>query len=204
MKFVVFEGLDGAGKSTLIEALKTKILARGESVTLTREPGGTPLGDEIREMLLRTDAEAPCPRAELLLYEAGRAHHVDTVIEPARSRGEWVICDRFYASTVAFQVGGRGLDAADIDWLNRYAVNGCEPDLWILLDLTTTEAKKRMAGRNLDRFESEKEDFHERVRQSYLQLAKSQKEKWLVLDAAKSKEQLTKELFHYFEGRKWL
>ena len=82
MKFVVFEGLDGAGKSTLIEALKTKILARGESVTLTREPGGTPLGDEIREMLLRTDAEAPCPRAELLLYEAGRAHHVDTVIEP--------------------------------------------------------------------------------------------------------------------------
>lgn len=204
MKFVVFEGLDGAGKSTLIEGLKSAILARGEKVTLTREPGGTPLGDEIRKMLLRTDGEAPTPRAELLLYEASRAQHVDKLIAPARRRGEWVICDRFSASTIAFQAGGRRLKSPDIEWLNQYAVDGCEPDIWILLDLTTEEAKRRMAGRQLDRFESEEQDFHERVRQSYLELARAQKDKWLVLDASKSKEDLGLELLAYFKERKWL
>lgn len=204
MKFVVFEGLDGAGKSTLIENLKKEILAKGGQVTLTREPGGTPLGEEIRSLLLRKNGEPPTPRAELLLYEADRAHHVETVIRPARARGDWVISDRFSASTVAFQAGGRELKRSEIDWLNAYAVNGCEPDLWVLLDLSTEEARRRMADRPLDRFESEKQDFHERVRQAYLALAKAQKAKWLILDAAKTKDELATEMMIELHKRKWL
>jgi dTMP kinase len=204
MKFVVFEGLDGAGKSTLIEGLKRELEAQKKRVVLSREPGGTPLGDAIRELLLRKGDTAPTPRAELLLYVAGRAQHVETLILPALERGEWVISDRFSASSVAFQSGGRGLPRADIDQLNAYAVHGCEPDLCVLLDLTTAEAMKRMQGRELDRFESEAQDFHERVRQTYLQLAREQSKKWLVLDAAKPREVLLKELFDFLRKKKWL
>jgi dTMP kinase len=204
MKFIVFEGLDGAGKSTLIEGLKKDILARGEKVTLTREPGGTPLGDDIRELLLRVNGDAPVPRAELLLYEACRAQHVEKLIKPALAKGDWVVCDRFTASSVAFQAGGRGLDADDIHWLNQYAVGGCKPDLNILLDLTTDEAKKRMANRDLDRFEREEKDFHERVRQAYLQIAESDKKHWLILDASAAKEELKDRLRAELEKRKWL
>src|SRR5690606_18259505 len=145
-----FEGLDGAGKSTLIEGLKSHIETSGSksgpgaSVVLTREPGGSVLGDEIRELLLRTKGEAPVPRAELLLYQAARAQHVEVTIRPALKNGAWVLCDRYSASTVAFQAGGRQLPRPAIDWLNSYSTDNLEPDLWVLLDLTTEEAAKRM------------------------------------------------------------
>jgi dTMP kinase len=204
MKFVVFEGLDGAGKSTLIEGLRAAIVKNGQSATVTREPGGSPLGDEIRNLLLRKTGDTPTPRAELLLYEAGRAQHVDKTIRPALERGEWVICDRYSASSLAFQAGGRQLHQEDIEWLNRFAVNGCEPDLWVLLDLTTAEAKRRMAGRELDRFETENESFHERVRAKYLEISRQEPAKWLVLDASRSKEALLEELFSDLRERRWL
>jgi dTMP kinase len=204
MKFIVFEGLDGAGKSTLIEALKLEVQTKGQTALLTREPGGSALGDEIRELLLRTRGEAPVPRAELLLYQAARAQHVDTKIRPALKRGEWVLCDRYTASSVAFQAGGRQLPRTDIDWLNNYATDGCVPDLWVLLDLSTEEASRRMKGRELDRFEKEAQDFHERVRQAYLGLAKEQKSNWLVLDASEDRETLRQKLLQALRERGWL
>jgi len=204
MKFIVFEGLDGAGKSTLIEALKAELLEQRQVVTLTREPGGTDLGNEIRQMLLRTQGEAPVPRAELLLYQAARAQHVDVKIKPALKRQEWVLCDRFSASSIAFQAGGRQLQRADIDWLNNYATNSCQPDLWVLLDLSTEEAQKRMQGRELDRFEKEDQEFHERVRQAYLSLANENPARWLVLSAAEQPEMLREKLLSHLRALKWL
>lgn len=204
MKFIAFEGLDGGGKSTLIEGLKQAILAKSESVTVTREPGGTALGEDIRRLLLRRQGEVPTPRAELLMYIADRAQHVEKVIKPALARGEWVLSDRFSASTVAFQSGGRGLVRDEINWLNNYAINGCEPDLWVLLDLSTEEARKRMQGRELDRFESEEQDFHQRVRDSYLAMAQKDLAKWLVMDASMPKATLNETLLRELQTRKWL
>ncbi len=202
MNFIVFEGLDGAGKSTLIENLKMALLDLGEKVVVTREPGGSELGDRLRELLLRKDIEAPTARAELLLYEAARAQHVEKTILPALARGEWVLCDRYSASSVAFQDGGRGLKSADIEWLNDFATAKLYPALWVLLDLTTDEAERRMKGRDLDRFESENKDFHERVRASYLKLADKDKAGWLVLDASRQPRDLMVELMSKLKTRK--
>ncbi len=202
MHFIVFEGLDGAGKSTLIEGLKRELTTLGESVVLTREPGGTELGEKIRELLLTKDGESPVARAELLLYEAARAQHCDKVIEPALAKKHWVICDRFSASSIAFQAGGRGLDRKTIDQLNSFATQDLAPALWVLLDLTTAEAMRRMQGRDLDRFESENKDFHERVRQRYLDLAKENQQSWLVLDASRKPSELMLELMAKLKERK--
>lgn len=204
IKFIAFEGLDGAGKSTLIESLRQIILDKGEGVRVTREPGGTALGENIRRLLLSREGDLPTPRAELLMYIADRAHHVEKVIKPTLERGDWVLCDRFSASTVAFQVGGRGLRREEIDWLNNYAINGCEPDLWVLLDLSTEEACRRMQGRELDRFEGEEQAFHQRVRESYLAMARQDQEKWLVIDASMPKAVLADKLLNELRRRKWL
>lgn len=210
MAFLVFEGLDGSGKSTLIERLAATLKTRGLDLILTREPGGTPLAEDIRKILLRTDAEAPCARSELLLYEASRAQHVDRVIRPALKGGQWVVCDRFAASTVAFQCFARGLARNEVDWLNAYAIAGVEPDLYVLLDLTVEESRKRRTGRNQgqgtedDRFEREKRDFHEAVRQGYLAQAKEEPGRWLVLDATQSPDALFMDLLKNLEDRGWL
>ncbi len=204
MKFIVFEGLDGAGKSTLIDGLSSEIRKRGLKVQLTREPGGTQLGHEIRQLLLKISGDAPRTKAETLLYQADRAQNVECLVRPALSRNEWVISDRYAASSVAFQCGGRGVPRAEIDYLNKYSTGDLRPDLYVLLDLTTEEAKRRMEGRDLDRFESEKQDFHERVRQSYLAQAKEDAKRWLVLDASLSKEKLHEQLMKSLNERKWL
>jgi len=204
-KFIVFEGLDGSGKSTLIAGLKKELSTLDQTVVITREPGGSELGEEIRKLLLRISADEPVPRAELLLYEAARAQHVEKIIAPALERGEWVLCYRYSASSIAFQSGGRGLERGHIDWLNDFATEGVKPGLWVLLDLSTTEAKRRMAGRELDRFEREGQEFHERVRQKYLDIvAGSKAEPWLVLDAAlKPAELMSKLLAHLREINLW-
>jgi dTMP kinase len=206
MRFLAFEGLDGSGKSTLISGLKKEFESRAQKCVLTREPGGTELGLEIREMLLRTKGQAPVPRAEALLYQADRAQHVETLIKPALKRGEWVLSDRFAASSIAFQTGGRALQAADIEWLNRFSTEDLKPDLYILLDLSVEESLKRMAGRpqEADRFEREGKDFHEKVRQAYLSLAKQEPARWLTLSASSTPAQMLETLLKALKEKKWL
>ncbi len=199
MAFWAFEGIDGAGKSTLMGLVKTELTRRNQKVIHTREPGGTPLGEELRTLLLRSDGDPPTPRAELLLYEAIRAQHVEKIILPAIQRGDWILCDRFTASTLAFQAGGREMARGPIDWLNDFATRGLEPDLAILLDLDIKKGQERMEGRQKDRFELEKDDFHDRVRNGYLNLAKESPEKWVILDASQSPEVLFESLLPLIE-----
>lgn len=207
MRFIVFEGLDGSGKSSLMAALEKEISQRGIQFQRTREPGGTPLGDEIREMILRKNGPAPMARTELLLYEASRAQHVDEVIRPALKSGVWVLSDRFAASSIAFQAGGRAIKLSDVEWLNQFATDGLEADLTVLLDLSVEESRRRRSGRNQktgeseDRIESEADEFHERVRQGFLMQAQAQPEKWLVLDARQTPEQLFARLLEHLQQK---
>ena len=175
----------------------------------SREPGGTPLAEEIRRLLLKTDGEAPVAPTELLLYAASRAQHVANVIKPALQRGEWILCDRFSASTVSFQCFARKLPRPEIDWLNRFAEQGTSPDLYVLLDLTVDESERRQgkrqgAGQAADRMERESREFHENVRQGYLAQAKENPAQWLVLDAMKSPEEMRVRLMAEFARRGWL
>jgi len=178
-RFITFEGPEGSGKSTHIRRLAARLEAAGHAVLLTREPGGTPTGEAIRR-ILQHDAtgEAISPEAELLLFEASRAQLVRHVILPALESGTWVLCDRFMDSTTAYQGYGRGFDIETVLRINRFAVAGCEPDLTLLLDIEIGESRSRMEGRNRanqtdhDRIEREETDFHERVRNGFLQLAR--------------------------------
>ncbi|HMN69928.1 MAG TPA: dTMP kinase [Bdellovibrionales bacterium] len=206
MRFIAFEGLDGSGKSTLIHGLKAEFETRGQGYVISREPGGSELGVEIRQMLLRNLGPAPVPRAEALLYQADRAQHVDTVIRPALEQKKWVLSDRFAASSVAFQAGGRALSVPQIDWLNEFSTAGLKPDLYVLLDLTVEESMKRLAGRpgEADRFELESRDFHEKVRQAYLRMASAEPARWLVLPAADKPGDLRARLLGALKDRRWL
>lgn len=206
MPFLAFEGLDGSGKSTLINGLKSEFDKRNIAYVVTREPGGTELGDEIRELLLRVKGQAPVPRAEALLYQAGRAQHVECLIKPALEQKKWVLSDRFDASSVAFQAGGRALSRAQIDWLNEFSTAGTKPDLYVLLDLTVEESLRRLSGRaqEADRFEREAKDFHEKVRQAYLDMAKARPNAWIVLSASLSAPEIQKRLLQALKERKWL
>lgn len=206
MRFLAFEGLDGSGKSTLMKDLRGEFERRGLACVISREPGGTKLGTEIREMLLRVQGEAPVPRAEALLYQADRAQHVETVIRPALAAGRWVLSDRFAASSLAFQAGARALESQDIEWLNRFSTGGLQPDLYVLLDLSVEESRRRLAGRagEADRFEREKEDFHEAVRQAYLKVAKADPARWLVLSAAATPSELKAQTVQALKERGWL
>lgn len=202
MRFLVFEGLDGSGKSSLMAALEKELHKRQISCYRTREPGGTPLGDEIRNMILRKEGPAPLGRTELLLYEASRAQHVEEVIRPQLSQGHWVLCDRFTASSVAFQGGGRAISEKDVISLNDFATGGLKADLTVLLDLSVEESRKRRQGRGAqtgeseDRIESEADTFHEKVRQSFLHQAQQDPQGWLVLDARETPEVLFTQLMN--------
>lgn len=206
MRFIAFEGLDGSGKSTLMTGLKKELDRHGLRYVVTREPGGTPLGSSIRQLLLTTDGTPPTPRAEALLYQADRAQNVETLIKPALARGEWVISDRFAASSLAFQAGGRSIRESDVEYLNAFSTDGLEPDLYVLLDLTTEESARRLRSRGepADRFEREKADFHERVRQEYLKLAARQPSRWLTLDASVDASSLVAALSSALKERGWL
>jgi dTMP kinase len=200
LMFIVFEGVDASGKSTLIQALIKKLQEKNISHIVTREPGGTPVAEEIRNLLLKKGDNTPTPRCELLLYEASRAQHVEKVIEPALKEKKWVLCDRFIASSLAFQCGGRGVNEGEVDMLNAYAINGMEPELTVLLDISIEESELRKNSRSLetgiekDRFEIEKIDFHERVRNHYLKQAQAQKENWLVLDGKQNTDAILTQL----------
>lgn len=189
--FLTFEGGDGSGKSTQAEALAAWLTGDGHTVLRTREPGGTDLGVELREIVLHRRGHV-APRAEALLYAADRAHHVATTVRPALERGEVVIQDRYLDSSVAYQGAGRVLDGQEVRNLSLWAAEGLLPDLTILLDLDETAARARLDGARTryDRLESEKSDFHARVRAAFLELARAEPRRFLVLDASEPVEVL--------------
>lgn len=196
--FIVIEGINGGGKSTLITKLVEWLAAREVPHRRSREPGGTPLGVTLRSLLL-SSPEPIVPLSELFLFLADRAHHVATVIEPSLRDGVTVLCDRFFYSTIAFQGYGRGLDCQRLLELNRLATNDLRPDLVILLDLPVEDALRRAQHRNSvdgaerDSFEAEELAFHERVRGGFLALAEELPEPFLVLDAREEAETLFKQ-----------
>lgn len=210
MFFLAFEGLDGSGKSTLMNQLQNHLNSQNKSFIKTREPGGTQIGDQLRNIILSKGIEVPSPRTELLLYEASRSQHVDLVIKPALEKKQWVLCDRFTASSVAFQAGGRQISGDQVDWLNDFATDSLKPHLNILLDLTVEESQRRRrnraaaAGESEDRMESEEESFHRRVRDGFLKQAVQHPTEWLVLDASQTPEQLFDLLLTELKSRKWL
>jgi dTMP kinase len=185
-RFISLEGIEGAGKSTLARALEAMLTERGLKVRLTREPGGTPLAERLRALVLERGAECISAEAETLLMFAARAVHVENLIRPALARGEWVICDRFTDATRAYQGGGRGVDAALIERLADTVHGTLWPDRTLLLELPVelglTRARRRSAPG--DRFEDEDRRFFERVRARYLELAASDPARVRVLDAA--------------------
>ena len=198
--FITIEGPEGAGKSTLARAIESHLTNLGKKCLCTREPGGTPLAEQLRDVLKRHNSSEKLHIAtELLLMEAARAQHVEEVIRPALNSGVCVICDRFYDSTSAYQGGARKVDMNTIDFLNNYAVNGCHPDLTILLDLPVECGFERTSNREqtigkFDRFEQENIDFHHTVRDTFLQLAKENPERIKIVDAARSKEAVAKDV----------
>lgn len=210
MIFLAFEGLDGSGKSSLMKQLEQHLESFQIAYIKTREPGGTPIGDRLREIILEKSITPPTARTELLLYQACRAQHVDQVIRPALNNKKWVLCDRFSASSIAFQAGGRKISKDEVVWLNHFATENLKPHLQILLDLTVEESKKRRQNRvtevgvDEDRIESEAAEFHQRVRNGFLEQSRENPKDWLVLNAAQSPEKLFKELLFELQGRQWL
>lgn len=208
--FISFEGPECAGKTTQIAFLSEFLKRRGRSVLTTREPGGTEIGEQIRKIVKHlTGPDAVVDEAEILLFAAGRAQHVKTVIKPALEQGVIVISDRFMDSTTAYQGYARGLDLDFVRNLNNFATLGLKPDITFVLDLPPEEIEVRASKRQEtlfveDRIESEKIDFHRKVRTGFLQIARSEPERVKVLDALEDreiiKERIIKELLNAFEG----
>jgi dTMP kinase len=182
--FVTLEGGDGSGKTTQAEALGRWLEQQGRTVVRTREPGGTEVGVEVREIVLHHRGDIT-PRAEALLYAADRAHHVATVVRPALARGDVVIQDRYIDSSVAYQGAGRVLDPVEVKSLSVWATEGLAPDLTVLLDLDPAVARGRLdeARTRYDRLEAEAAEFHARVRHAYLELAAAEPARFVVVDA---------------------
>jgi dTMP kinase len=193
MAFIVFEGGDGAGKSTQARALVRRLRRRNYSVLLTHEPGGTSLGESLRRTL--KGRQALSPLSELFLFTAARAQLVEDVIHPALQSGVNVICDRFTASTVAYQGYGWGLDLDLIHQLNLVATGGLSPDLTILLDSPVETGLARIGSADGDAFHLAPQEFHERVRQGYLAQAAQDPARWLVLDATQTRRELAQEIW---------
>lgn len=185
-KFITLEGPEGAGKSTHLKALAARLEAQGIPVLTTREPGGTNLGEAVRGLLqFDTAGEAPVPRAELLLFLASRAQLVEQVIRPALEAGTWVLSDRFCDSTFAYQGFGRGMDVPTLKAINAFATNALMPDLTLLLDIPQGESRSRVTERHgpTDRFERERDAFHQRLAEGFRSLAKEEPERIVVIDS---------------------
>ena len=181
--FLTFEGGDGSGKTTQINRLVAWLESQGQTVVLTREPGGTDLGVELRNIVMHRKGFI-APRAEALLYAADRSHHIHTLVRPALERGEIVVQDRYLDSSVAYQGAGRVLDPDEVRELSLWGTERLMPNLTVLLDVPASVAKARQAeeDRDYDRLEAEAEDFHTRVRESYLALAEAEPERFLVVN----------------------
>lgn len=199
--FITFEGIEGSGKTSQSRILKEKLIKEGLPVIHTFEPGGTVLGEKIREILLDPHMKID-PVSELLLYFAVRVQHVNEKIKPALEKGYVVICDRFHDSTIAYQGYGRGVSLKIINDLYKMFVDNLKPDLTILLDLPAELGLKRNEKANKrDRFELEDITFHNKVKQGYLEIARSDPERFFVIDATNSPEQISESIYEYVKGK---
>jgi dTMP kinase len=194
--FIVFEGGDGAGKSTQVALLRESLERAGRTVTVTRQPGGTPLGQQIRDLVLHGQHVAP--RAEALLFAADKAHHVEMVIRPALQRGEVVISDRYTDSSVAYQGAGRELGAQEVHDLNMWAVDSLVPHLTVVVDISAEEGRRRR-GEIHDRLESEEDAFHDAIRQHFLAMAQGNPERYLIVDGTHPPEQIHAKVMNRLE-----
>lgn len=200
-RFITFEGIDGAGKSTQIDALAQRLRERGATVTCTREPGGTPLAERLRELVLHTAMDA---LTEALLVFAARRDHVRELIAPAIERGETVICDRFTDATFAYQGGGRGFDAGVLAQLEQWVHGGLQPDLTLWLDLPAElAAQRRAAVRAADRFERQDLDFFAAVREAYAARRGAAPQRIVRIDATQPREQVWQQIAAALEARGW-
>jgi dTMP kinase len=199
-KFITVEGIEGVGKSTNIEFLSSIVSAKGFPVLLTREPGGTPLAERIREMLLEHGDEPLPDIAESLLFFASRSLHINNAILPALDAGKWVICDRFTDASRAYQGYGRGLGVEKINLMAEWVHGGLEPDLTLLLDAPAEVGKERAERRGeTDRLDEEEAAFYQRVRDGYLSLAKAEPERFAVIDASRDLQQVQEQISREIE-----
>lgn len=194
-KFITLEGIEGVGKSTASQFIQQQLSQAGISFIATREPGGTPLAEDLRKLLLSKTSEAPCELTELLLMFAARAQHLNLVIEPALAAGKWVVCDRFTDATFAYQGGGRGQSLAKLTSLEQLVHPTLQPDITFLLDMPVAAAFERVEKRGKkDRFEQEHSDFFSRVRQAYLARAEEFPARFRLINAGLSRNQVAEQL----------
>ena len=207
-KFITLEGIEGVGKSTQVARLAAALQERGIAHVVTREPGGTPLAESIRQLVLQKGAEAMSPSAELLLMFAARAVHLNNLIQPSLRAGRWVICDRFTDATYAYQGGGRGMHEEPIRQLEAMVQDSLRPDLTLLLDAPVTlaleRASRRNAGAAADRFEAERGEFFERVAAVYRARAKAEAQRIAVVDATQNADAVTTQILDIMRRRAWI
>ncbi len=204
--FITFEGIEGCGKTTQVKRFVKRLKGLGISLITTFEPGGTRIGKNIRKILLDSRNKHLSPLTELILYAADRAQHVEELIKPALNEGKWVICDRFFDATVVYQGIARGQDMKLVQSLNAQVTQGIQPDITFLLDCPVDMGLNRALKRNeaqsqkgQDRFEREALDFHRAVREGYLDLARKNQDRFVVLDATLPKDEVEKRIFQYIE-----
>lgn len=202
--FVTFEGGEGCGKSTQIRLFERYLKENNFEYILSREPGGTPLSEKIRALLLEEKGEMSA-KTEFLLFSSARVEHVEKVIKPALDEGKLVVLDRFYHSSYAYQGYAGNLDLKDIEAITEFAISGCKPDLVFLLDISYEDGMARKSRdeklKNLDRIESKGKAYHDAVRRGYLTLAERENDKFVVIDATKSAEEISKIIISEFEKR---
>jgi dTMP kinase len=208
-RFLTIEGIEGVGKSTQVTRLSTALNERGIAHVVTREPGGTPLAERIRAVLLdNVQGETMPPTAELLLMFAARAVHLTNLVEPALRAGRWVVCDRFIDATYAYQGGGRRLSADTIGQLETLVLGARRPELTLLLDAPVEQAlgraRQRNAGAAADRFESERAEFFERVRDAYRERAAAEPDRIAVVDASQSADRVAVQILELLRVRSWI
>lgn len=202
--FITFEGGEGSGKSTAIKRIVAQLEKEGYQVVLTREPGGTPISEEIRNVILDKKNTDMDPRTEALLYAASRRQHIVQKILPALKEGKLVLCDRFLDSSLAYQGGARGLGIENVLNVNLFATEGLEPDLTVLFDISPEEGLARIAansGREINRLDVEKLSFHKKVREAFRTLAKANPKRYAIIDASKNKEAVYQEAYQAIEER---
>ena len=193
-RFITFEGGEGAGKSSQLRRLGEALEARGIAVHLTREPGGSPAAEDIRALLVSGDVARWTPQTELLLHYGARMEHVETVVRPALEDGKWVLCDRFHDSTVAYQGYGHGIDVGLIADLHRLLLGEFLPDLTFILDVPVAQGLARARSRGEDRYERMDPEFHERLRQGFLKIAKNDPARCCVIDATHDEDQVHRDI----------